>query len=198
MLLNKRPSYLTSSFNNNMTSNQQHNNNNNNSKPKKTRNKKIIHKQKSKNNQKLKIINMIKSIRKMIQKTLKRKTFIFAAKNANQIFSITTRHVYVLFHEAKEESSLHKLAVEFVGAKGVLKKTRITLQERLKIKREKYLESDQWNQMSRRTLEQNNTMKSQEILITFNTQVPYRKFYNNTRSMLRKLALEYLKEPRAI
>lgn len=164
----------------------------------KTKNKKIILKQKSKNNQKLKMINMIKNIKKMIQKTLKRKTFIFAAKNANQIFSITTRHVYVLFHEAKEESSLHKLAAEFVDAKDVPKRTRITLQERLRTKREKYSESDQWNQMSPRTLEQNNIMKSQEILITFNTQAPYRKFFNNTRSMLHKLALEYQKEPRAI
>lgn len=68
--------------------------------------------------------------------------------------------MYVLFHEAKEESSLHKLAAEFVDAKDVPKRTRITLQERLRTKREKYSESDQWNQMSPRTLEQNNIMKS--------------------------------------
>ena len=102
----------------------------------------------------------IKIIKKMMKKIPKKKTFIFAAKNANQISSIIIRHVYVLFQEAKEESSLLKEDVEFVGVKVVLKRIRIFSQGRLKIKREKYLENDQLIQTSLRTLKADNIMRS--------------------------------------
>lgn len=83
--------------------------------------------------------------------------------------------------------------------KDALKKTRIILQEKpLKIKREKYSEKDPLSRMNPRTHELNNIMKSLAILITFNTQAPYRKFSNNIKSMLHKLALEFQKELRAI
>lgn len=83
--------------------------------------------------------------------------------------------------------------------KDVLKKTRIILQEKLlKIKREKYSEKDPLSQMNPRTHELNNIMKSLAILITFNTQAPYRKFCNNIKSMLHRLALEFQKELRVI
>lgn len=140
----------------------------------------------------------IKIIKKMMKKIPKKKTFIFAAKNANQISSIIIRHVYVLFQEAKEESSLLKEDVEFVGVKVVLKKIRIFSQGRLKIKREKYLENDQLIQTSLRTLKADNIMRSQVILIISNTQVPFRNYSNNIRFMLLKLVLAYLKEQRVI
>ncbi len=183
-----------------MTSNLINNNkiNNNNIFLSKFNNNKTSIQLKLKSNQKGKRILKTTIIRKMMKKILKKKTFIFAAKNANQISNITIKHVYVLFQEAKEESSLLKEDAEFVAVKVAPKKTRIIFLGRLKIKKEKYLENDQQTPMSLRTLKTDNIMRNQEILIISNTQVLFKNYSNSIRSMLLKQVQVYLKEQRVI